>query len=347
MFSTAARTLHARHLRAPVAKTAAALAGAAGAAALFHNTSSSSFRSTAAMAEATDSSKTAFSPKEFRDFPLREIEEMTHNVRRFRIGLPSEEHVMGMKTASCIVVKGKGKDGSVAVRPYTPTTTNDTKGHFDLVIKVYPEGNVSSHLFSLKVGDTVAVKGPFPKFDYSPNVKKEIGMIAGGTGITPMLQVLQELLLNPEDKTKVTLLFANVTAADIMLKAEIDKLAAEHDNFDVVYVVSGQGGGGVDGADGTRQRLPDRDPSTQALRRLGHLRVRTTGHDERHFRAQERRQEPRRNRRGAQGARLHLRHGLQVLRFEGFLRVSPSLCIAYVSHESQGLSSDDMVCHKM
>lgn len=28
----------------------------------------------------------------------------------------------------------------------------------------------------------VQVKGPFPKFDYSPNVKKEIGMIAGGTG---------------------------------------------------------------------------------------------------------------------------------------------------------------------
>lgn len=53
-----------------------------------------------------------------------------------------------------------------------------------------------------------------------------------------MLQVLQDLLLNPEDKTKVTLLFANQTPADIMLKAEIDKLAAEHDNFKVVYVVS-------------------------------------------------------------------------------------------------------------
>ncbi len=52
---------------------------------------------------------------------------MTHNVRRFRVGLPSDEHVMGMTTASCIVIKGKGKDGSVAVRPYTPTTTNDTK----------------------------------------------------------------------------------------------------------------------------------------------------------------------------------------------------------------------------
>ncbi len=53
-----------------------------------------------------------------------------------------------------------------------------------------------------------------------------------------MLQVLQELLFNPEDKTKVTLIFANQTPDDIMLKAEIDKLAADHDNFEVVYLVS-------------------------------------------------------------------------------------------------------------
>lgn len=65
--------------------------------------------------------------QEFREFPLREIEEKTHNVRRFRVGLPSEEHVMGMKTASCIVIRGKGQNGDMVVRPYTPATTNDTK----------------------------------------------------------------------------------------------------------------------------------------------------------------------------------------------------------------------------
>jgi hypothetical protein len=27
------------------------------------------------------------------------------------------------------------------------------------------------------------------QYPYSPNIKKEIGMVAGGTGITPMLQV--------------------------------------------------------------------------------------------------------------------------------------------------------------
>lgn len=53
-----------------------------------------------------------------------------------------------------------------------------------------------------------------------------------------MLQVLHEIMLNPEDKTKVTLIFANRTPGDVMLKDEIDKLDAEHDNLNVVYVVS-------------------------------------------------------------------------------------------------------------
>lgn len=53
-----------------------------------------------------------------------------------------------------------------------------------------------------------------------------------------MLQVLQEIMFNPEDKTKVTLIFANQTPGDIMLKDEIDKLEAEHENLTVVYLVS-------------------------------------------------------------------------------------------------------------
>lgn len=36
--------------------------------------------------------------------------------------------------------------------------------------------------------------------------------IAGGTGITPMLQVVSEVLRNPEDKTEVSLVFGNVRA---------------------------------------------------------------------------------------------------------------------------------------
>jgi hypothetical protein len=39
-----------------------------------------------------------------------------------------------MTTAGVLMVRGAvGDDGKQPVRPYTPTTRNGTKGHFDLV----------------------------------------------------------------------------------------------------------------------------------------------------------------------------------------------------------------------
>jgi cytochrome-b5 reductase len=41
----------------------------------------------------------------------------------------------------------------------------------------------------LKVGDSIGMRGPKGNFEYKRNMVKSIGMVAGGTGITPMLQV--------------------------------------------------------------------------------------------------------------------------------------------------------------
>jgi cytochrome-b5 reductase len=41
----------------------------------------------------------------------------------------------------------------------------------------------------LKIGDVADIRGPKGNFVYEPNMCKALGMIAGGTGITPMLQV--------------------------------------------------------------------------------------------------------------------------------------------------------------
>lgn len=60
---------------------------------------------------------------------------------------------------------------------------------------------------------------------------------AGGTGITPMYQVLHDILSNDGDRTEVQLIYANKTTTDILMKKELDALAAKHANFTVHYVV--------------------------------------------------------------------------------------------------------------
>ena len=51
-------------------------------------------------------------------------------------------------------------------------------------------------------------------------------------------QVIKEVLKNPEDKTQLSLIFANETIDDILLKSTLDALEKEHSNFKVTYVIS-------------------------------------------------------------------------------------------------------------
>lgn len=55
-------------------------------------------------------------------------------------------------------------------------------------------------------------------------------MLAGGTGITPMLQLIRAIIKDPTDNTQTSLLFANQTEKDILLRDELDDIAKNHPN---------------------------------------------------------------------------------------------------------------------
>lgn len=54
-----------------------------------------------------------------------------------------------------------------------------------------------------------------------------LGLIAGGTGITPILQVARAVFKS-SDKIHMHLIYANQTEEDILLREEIDKFAKEY-----------------------------------------------------------------------------------------------------------------------
>lgn len=54
-----------------------------------------------------------------------------------------------------------------------------------------------------------------------------------------MFQTLRCILDNPEDKTRVSLIYANKTESDILSKNELDAMASQHpDQFTATYVVN-------------------------------------------------------------------------------------------------------------
>ncbi len=145
-----------------------------------------------------------------------------------------------MSLAATLQVEGTPKD---IVRSYTPISSDENPGYFDLLIKSYPQGNISRHMATLKIGDVMKVKGPKGAMVYTPGLVKRFGMIAGGTGITPMLQIIRAIVRGRpknggNDTTEVDLIFANVNHEDILLKDDLDSLTKEDSGFKVYYVLN-------------------------------------------------------------------------------------------------------------
>lgn len=179
-------------------------------------------------------------PKEWIDFKVVDIEKLSSNTKKFTFALPGDEYVLGMHAASAILTKftPSGSEKPV-IRPYTPISPDEQRGSFELLVKHYPNGPMSTHFSELDVGQSISFKGPISKYPWAPNKHDHIVLIAGGTGITPMYQLVQSILRNSQnDKTKITLLYGNVTEDDILLRRELESYQQKYpDQFKVLYAL--------------------------------------------------------------------------------------------------------------
>lgn len=155
----------------------------------------------------------------------------------YKFNLPRPSDILGLPIGQHVSIAAS-IDGKDIIRSYTPTSSDADLGHFNLLIKSYPTGNISKFIGNLKIGQTIRARGPKGHFVYTPNMVRAFAMISGGTGITPMLQIMRAIAENPEDKTQVDLIFANVNFEDILLKEDLDELAATHSNIRVHYVLN-------------------------------------------------------------------------------------------------------------
>merc|ERR1719362_494674 len=69
----------------------------------------------------------------------------------------------------------------------------------------------------------------------------QLGLVAGGTGIAPLMQIVRIILDDPADCTHIRLLFINRYEDDILMRDDLEQLARKHpDRFIVNYSLTGK-----------------------------------------------------------------------------------------------------------
>ena len=136
-------------------------------------------------------------------------------------------------------------DGALVHKPYTirsnPKDALGTEGtSYTLTIKRTNPAYASAYILETwKEGDRIDISGPLGDFYYQDlRDEKHVIAIAGGSGITPFYSMAAAIVDGIED-FNMTILYGSRTADGILLKDEIEALAAKSGGkVKVVHVLS-------------------------------------------------------------------------------------------------------------
>ena len=117
--------------------------------------------------------------------------------------------------------------------------SSPTDNFIKVAIKAVENGTFSTYATTeLKSGNFIEISEPEGKFILEPKPNKNYIAFAAGSGITPILSMVKDVLLN-ETASTFTLVYGNKTVNDIIFKNELDNLKETHsDRFNLHYICS-------------------------------------------------------------------------------------------------------------
>ena len=178
-----------------------------------------------------------FNVKEF-ETTVTEIEDLTDVIKRIRFKLPEGEEFR-FKPGQYVQLRAplyEGNDEEV-YRAYSIASSPTEQGYFDLIIGYVPEGIATTYVHHhLAVGSKVLVNGPFGEFYYQDN-DREMVMVAVGTGVAPILSILNYMKAN-DIKRKVRFFFGAKTTSDLFMLDYFKELEETLHDFKFIPTLS-------------------------------------------------------------------------------------------------------------
>ncbi|KAJ5832095.1 hypothetical protein N7474_000406 [Penicillium riverlandense] len=175
---------------------------------------------------------------------LTEKRDVSWDTRVFVFELEHEKQTLGLPIGQHLMIKvpDSAANNEAIIRSYTPISGTRMTGKMELLVKIYfetstaPGGKMTLALDRLSLGTTVDFKGPIGRFEYLGNGRvlisgkecrvRSFKIICGGTGITPVFQVLRAIMEDPGDPTECVILDGNRLEEDILCRSELDAFVA-------------------------------------------------------------------------------------------------------------------------
>ncbi|KAG6895362.1 hypothetical protein C0992_001652 [Termitomyces sp. T32_za158] len=210
-----------------------------------------------------DSSTSAFlQSNKWKAVTLQTVTDVSKDSKVFRFLLDHEERDLGLPIGQHVYVRlqrkinGRADLGELVQRAYTPISRKDDKGFIDMLVNIITRSVIKNRIYyptqqfplggrmtlgfaELQVDDTIELKGPIGHFVWLgngmaelhgiPRRVRQIGMICGGSGVTPILQVLRGIFTDTANNdTDAWVLDVNRDIGDILCRDELDELAKAH-----------------------------------------------------------------------------------------------------------------------
>jgi ferredoxin-NADP reductase len=174
-----------------------------------------------------------------RDWQLATVaasRDETPSVRTIAFSLPQwTGHLSGQH----VDVRLTSDDGYQAERSYSIASPSGRTALIEITIERITNGEVSPFLTEqLALGDTIELRGPLGGyFTWSPENHAPLMLIAGGSGIVPLMSMLRTRT-KAVNRPPARLLYSSRRFEEIIYRSELDSLVAANDGFSIASALT-------------------------------------------------------------------------------------------------------------
>ena len=163
-------------------------------------------------------------PGQWRTAQITEIIPETPRVKSFRLLV---QGFTKFRAGQHLDIRLTAPDGYQARRSYSIASPPEEQNNIQLLVERMPQGEVSPFMHDvLQLGDEIEVRGPIGgPFTWTVNLEGSVLLVAGGSGIAPIMSMIRHAKLAGTE-SKVVLLYSSRTHQDIIFYDELTHLAS-------------------------------------------------------------------------------------------------------------------------